>query len=110
MEDVAPTLYYRWMYRTIRGAMYDEFERLRPKALRQEIRVLAQNHHLGELFPRLLANATAMVGRRPHRRGGCFGNSGCRPRSCASGRRRRWATTRVSGIMVVSTRSCTATR
>ena len=25
-SDVAPTLYYRWMYRTIQGAMYDEFE------------------------------------------------------------------------------------
>ena len=25
-SDVAPTLYYRWMYRTIQGVMYDEFE------------------------------------------------------------------------------------
>ena len=25
-SDIAPTLYYRWMYRTIQGAMYDEFE------------------------------------------------------------------------------------
>ena len=24
-EEVAPTLYYRWMYRTIQAAMYDEF-------------------------------------------------------------------------------------
>ena len=26
VEDVAPTLYYRWMYRIIEGAMADEFE------------------------------------------------------------------------------------
>ena len=26
LTDVAPTLYYRWMYRTIEGAMADEFE------------------------------------------------------------------------------------
>ena len=26
LEDVAPTLYYRWMYRIIEGAMADEFE------------------------------------------------------------------------------------
>ena len=25
-SDVAPTLYYRWMYRTIQGAKYDEIE------------------------------------------------------------------------------------
>ena len=26
VDDIAPTMYYRWMYRTIQGAMYDEFE------------------------------------------------------------------------------------
>lgn len=25
-HEIAPTLYYRWMYRTIEGAMFDEFE------------------------------------------------------------------------------------
>jgi penicillin amidase len=57
VEDVAPTLYYRWMYRTIQGAMYDEFERAAPEGSAQEKfeswhkTIVSENS-----FPRLLAN------------------------------------------------------
>ena len=57
VDDVAPTLYYRWMYRTIQGAMYDEFERVAAEGSAQEKfeswhkTIVSENS-----FPRLLAN------------------------------------------------------
>jgi penicillin amidase len=58
VDDVAPTLYYRWMYRTIQGAMFDEFERAADEGSAQEKfeswhkSIVSENS-----FPRLLARA-----------------------------------------------------
>lgn len=54
--DLAPTLYYRWMYRTIEGAMADEFmasgvEDAREKFVSWHKTIVSEN-----TFPRLLAN------------------------------------------------------
>ena len=55
-SDIAPTLYYRWMYRTIQGAMYDEFEKAAAEGDAQEkfesfhTTIVSEN-----TFPRLLA-------------------------------------------------------
>ena len=56
--DIAPTLYYRWMYRTIEGAMYDEFEHAAggetaPEKFESWHRTIISENS----FPRLLANA-----------------------------------------------------
>ena len=56
-EDTAPTLYYRWMYRTIEAAMADEFERAAgddsagEKFESWHKTIISENS-----FPRLLAN------------------------------------------------------
>ena len=56
--DIAPTLYYRWMYRTIEGAFYDEFEQAAgaetaPAKFESWHRTIISEN----TFPRLLANA-----------------------------------------------------
>jgi len=57
-EDVAPTIYYRWMYRTIQGAMYDEFEAAAGEAQAQEKFEAWHKTIVSEnAFPKLLANA-----------------------------------------------------
>ena len=60
VDDVAPTLYYRWMYRTIQGAMFDEFEQFAQAGTAQEKfeswhkTIVSENS-----FPRLLANSNS---------------------------------------------------
>ena len=57
-EDVAPTVYYRWMYRTIQGAMFDEFEAAAGEAEAQEKFEAWHKTIVSEnAFPKLLANA-----------------------------------------------------
>jgi len=57
-EDVAPTVYYRWMYRTIQGAMFDEFEAAAGEAQAQEKFEAWHKTIVSEnAFPKLLANA-----------------------------------------------------
>ena len=55
------------MYRTIRGAMYDEFNGLRPKALRRKNSVLDKTiiSRIRSAFA--CQRQQPMVGRRPHR-------------------------------------------
>lgn len=56
--DIAPTLYYRWMYRAIEQAMYDEFQEAAGNETTAEKfeswhrTIISENS-----FPRLLANA-----------------------------------------------------
>ena len=56
--DIAPTLYYRWMYRAIEQAMYDEFQQATGNETTAEKfeswhrTIISENS-----FPRLLANA-----------------------------------------------------
>ncbi|MEC7478160.1 MAG: penicillin acylase family protein [Bacteroidota bacterium] len=57
-EEVAPTAYYRWMYRTIQGAMFDEFEAAAGAAQAQEKFEAWHKTIVSEnAFPKLLANA-----------------------------------------------------
>ena len=57
-ESVAPTIYYRWMYRTIQGAMFDEFEAAAGEAQAQEKFEAWHKTIVSEnAFPKLLANA-----------------------------------------------------
>ena len=57
-EDIAPTVYYRWMYRTIQGAMFDEFEVAAGEAQAQEKFEAWHKTIVSEnAFPKLLANA-----------------------------------------------------
>ena len=57
-EDIAPTVYYRWMYRTIQGAMFDEFEAAAGEAQAQEKFEAWHKTIVSEnAFPKLLANA-----------------------------------------------------
>ena len=56
-DDTAPTLYYRWMYRAIEGAYYDEFEAAATDTAAGKVRDLAPDHHQRKHLPRLLANA-----------------------------------------------------
>ena len=57
VRDIEPTIYYRWMYRTICGAMLDEFQRAAPDGSAVEKfeswhkTIVSEN-----TFPRLLAN------------------------------------------------------
>ena len=58
--DIAPTLYYRWMYRAIEGAMYDEFEQAAgaetaPNKFESWHRTIISEN----TFPQLLANANS---------------------------------------------------
>ena len=60
-EEVAPTLYYRWMYRTIQAAMYDEFlqaagpEDAPDKFVSWHQTIVSENG-----FPKLLANPQSL--------------------------------------------------
>ena len=60
-EEVAPTLYYRWMYRTIQAAMYDEFlqaagpEDGQDKFVSWHQTIVSEN-----AFPKLLANPQSL--------------------------------------------------
>ena len=60
-EEVAPTLYYRWMYRTIQAAMYDEFlqaagpEDAQDKFVSWHQTIVSEN-----AFPKLLANPQSL--------------------------------------------------
>ena len=60
VDDTEPTLYYRWMYRTIRGAMFDEFETAVTDGSAEEKfeawhkTIVSENS-----FPRLLANPSS---------------------------------------------------
>ena len=60
-EEVAPTLYYRWMYRTIQAAMYDEFlqaaglEDAPDKFVSWHQTIVSEN-----AFPKLLANPQSL--------------------------------------------------
>ena len=70
-SDIAPTLYYRWMYRTIQGAMYDEFEQAAEAAtprtsLKPGTRPLSRR----TASPCCCKRKLGVVGRRPHRRRG----------------------------------------
>ena len=57
-EEVAPTAYYRWMYRTIQGAMFDEVEAAAGAAQAQEKFEAWHKTIVSEnAFPKLLANA-----------------------------------------------------
>ena len=56
--DIAPTLYYRWMYRAIEGAMYDEFERAAgPDTAPEKFETWHRTIVSENTFPRLLASA-----------------------------------------------------
>ena len=56
VNDIAPTLYYRWMYRVIEGAMADEFEQLAQDGSGREKFVTWHKTIVSEnTFPRLLA-------------------------------------------------------
>ncbi|MDA1336517.1 MAG: penicillin acylase family protein [Bacteroidetes bacterium] len=59
-NDVAPTLYYRWMYRTIRLAMLDEFERAIGETDSIDAKEKFESWHRTivseNTFPRLLRN------------------------------------------------------
>ena len=60
-KEVAPTLYYRWMYRTIQAAMYDEFlqaagpEDAQDKFVSWHQTIVSEN-----AFPKLLANPQSL--------------------------------------------------
>ena len=60
-KEVAPTLYYRWMYRTIQAAMYDEFlqaagpEDAPDKFVSWHQTIVSEN-----AFPKLLANPQSL--------------------------------------------------
>ena len=60
VDDMEPTLYYRWMYRTIKGAMFDEFERAASDGSAADKfeswhkTIVSEN-----TFPRLLANVNS---------------------------------------------------
>tara|TARA_B110000503_G_scaffold94920_1_gene142907 strand:+ start:419 stop:2791 length:2373 start_codon:yes stop_codon:yes gene_type:complete len=55
-HEIAPTLYYRWMYRTIEGAMADEFERKATDGTAEEKFESFHKTIVSEnTFPRLLA-------------------------------------------------------
>ena len=57
-SDMAPTLYYRWMYRSIEGAMYDEFEQAAgPETAPEKFESWHRTIISENTFPRLLANA-----------------------------------------------------
>ena len=61
-EDIAPTVYYRWMYRTIQGAMLDEFEKPQAKCgLRKNLR-LAQNHRQRKRLPQAFGQPKSLGG------------------------------------------------
>ena len=54
--DTAPTLYYRWMYRAIEGAMYDEFERAAGEDAAAQFETWHRTIVSENSFPRLLAS------------------------------------------------------
>ena len=57
-HQIAPTLYYRWMYRTIEGAMADEFDQHATDGTADEKFEAFHRTIVSEnTFPRLLANA-----------------------------------------------------
>ena len=57
-EETAPTLYYRWMYRTIEGALADEFEGAAKDGTGREKFASFHRTIVSEnTFPRLLTNA-----------------------------------------------------
>ena len=58
-EDTAPTLYYRWMYRTIQGAMEDEFKRASDSTDVNPFESWHKTIVSENSFPRLLANLDA---------------------------------------------------
>ena len=51
-EDMAPTLYYRWIYRTIQGRCTARYSGLPPKDLHEKFES-RQNHRLREFVPAL---------------------------------------------------------
>lgn len=55
-EDIAPTIYYRWMYRTIQGAMADEFEAHSEEDAAEKFETWHKTIVSENTFPRLLAN------------------------------------------------------
>lgn len=55
-EDIAPTLYYRWMYRTIEGAMADEFEQAADSSAAEKFEAWHRSIVSENSFPRLLNN------------------------------------------------------
>ena len=56
VDDVAPTLYYRWMYRTIRGAMRDEvLAAAGPESAQEKFESWHKTIVSENTFPRLLA-------------------------------------------------------
>ncbi|MDA8695554.1 penicillin acylase family protein, partial [Flavobacteriales bacterium] len=57
--DTAPTLYYRWMYRTIQGAMEDEFKRASDSTDVNPFESWHKTIVSENSFPRLLANLDA---------------------------------------------------
>ena len=60
-EEVAPTLYYRWMYRTIQAAMYDEFlQAAGPEDAQEKFVSWHQTIVSENAFPKLLANPQSL--------------------------------------------------
>ena len=55
-SDLEPTLYYRWMYRTIEGAMADEFMATGVSDAREKFTTWHKTIVSENTFPRLLAN------------------------------------------------------
>ena len=56
--DIAPTLYYRWMYRAIEGAYYDEIEQAAGmETAPEKFKIWHRTIVSENTFPRLLANA-----------------------------------------------------
>ena len=55
-KDIAPTLYYRWMYRTIQGAMADEFDQAADSTATEKFETWHRTIVSENSFPRLLAN------------------------------------------------------
>jgi len=55
-EETAPTVYYRWMYRTIKGAMSDEFESAAESSADEKFETWHRTIVSENSFPRLLAN------------------------------------------------------
>lgn len=55
-EQIEPTLYYRWMYRTIEGAMADEFRQAAGTEAAEKFETWHRTIVSENTFPRLLAN------------------------------------------------------
>ena len=58
-DGITPTIYYRWMYRTIEGAMMDEFQRKTGEDAAGKFETWHRTIVSENTFPRLLRNAAS---------------------------------------------------